>query len=82
MDDIETFLDNAQALFHALEQLKAIEGPALLLPGRLEEYDFIREQASTAYTSLKQQIHAFGQQLEMEEKRLEKAARTFRKFSI
>jgi hypothetical protein len=49
MDDLDQLIDNMRTFCAALEKLRLMEGPEMLLPGSVETYNRTLEDAYTAF---------------------------------
>lgn len=49
MDDIDEVLESFRILSARLEKLRHLEGPEFLLPGRVDDYHSVLEDAYAAY---------------------------------
>jgi len=76
VDDIEALLTTIRTFYAKLEQLRAMEGPELLLPGRTEIYRETLEDAYAAYGQLETIVDELGAELEYQHKRLDEGVRT------
>ena len=72
MDDIEEMLEAVRTLYVSLEKLHQLEGPEFLLPGRVEAYHSLLEDAYAAYGRIESKVDELGQQLEDEHRRLDR----------
>jgi len=77
MDDIEGLIEALRALYAHLEKLKSIEGPELLLPGRIDQYQRLLDDAYAAYSRVETAVDELGQELEYEHTRLDNAAKKY-----
>lgn len=77
MDDIDTLLESIRVLYANLEKLRAMSGPEMLLPGRVETYHSTLEDAYTAYGKIETMVDELGQQLEAEHARLDKGVEKY-----
>jgi len=77
MDDIDELLESFRVLYASLEKLHQLEGPEFLLPGRIETYHSILEEAYAAYGRIETRVDALGQQLEAEHTRLDKGVEKY-----
>jgi hypothetical protein len=64
-------------LYGSLAELRLMEEPAMLLPGRTQRYREVLEDAYAAYSRIETVIDALGQQLEYEHKRLDEGVRRY-----
>lgn len=77
MDDREELLETIRTFYAALEQLRALEGPVFLLPGRTETYQQTLEGAYAAYGKLETMVDELGNELEYQHKRLDEGVRKY-----
>jgi hypothetical protein len=77
MDDIDILLETVRGLYAHLEQLKRIAGPEFQVPGSIDQYQSLLEDAYAAYDRVETTIEELGQALEYEHARLEKAVKQF-----
>lgn len=77
MDDIDKLFEPCRTLYACLAKLRAMEGPEMLLPGRIETYHSTLEDASAAYGRRETVVDEVGQQLEAEHIRLDKGIETY-----
>ncbi len=77
MDDIEEVLEALRVVYANLEQLHLMEGPEFLLPGRVDTYHRILEDAYTAYSKVETKVDELGQQLEAEHARLDAGVKKY-----
>jgi hypothetical protein len=77
MDDVDELLESFRVLYASLEKLHQLEGPEFLLPGRIETYHSILEEAYAAYGRIETRVDALGQQLEAEHTRLDKGVEKY-----
>jgi hypothetical protein len=77
MDDIEELLESFRILYASLEKLRQIEGPEFLLPGRVDTYHTLLEDAYAAYGRIESRVDTLGQQLEDEHMRLDKGVKKY-----
>jgi len=77
VDEIEALLTTIRTFYAKLEQLRAMQGPELLLPGRTETYKETLEDAYAAYGQLETTIDALGAELEYQHKRLDEGVRNY-----
>jgi len=80
MDDIDELLESLRSLYASLEKLRQMEGPELLLPGRVEVYHSVLEDAYAAYGRIETRVDEHGRQLEVEHARLDKEVESYRRF--
>jgi hypothetical protein len=76
MDDIDELLESLRILYTSLEKLRQLEGPEFLLPGRVDDYHSILEDAYAAYGKIETRTDELGQQLEAEHTRLDAGVET------
>lgn len=67
MDDIEALLNTIRTFYAKLEQLRAMEGPEFVLPGRIETYRETLEDAYAAYGRLETTVDELGAELEYQQ---------------
>ena len=77
MDDVEKLLENIRAFYAALEKLRAMEGPEMLLPGKVDAYQETLEDAYAAYGQHKEQVDELGRDLEYQQKRLDEGVKKY-----
>ncbi len=77
MDDIEALVEALHTLYARVETLRGMEGVELLLPGRMENYHKILDDAYAAYELLEATIDALGQDLEKHRTCLDKDAELY-----
>ncbi len=77
MDDIEELLESFRILYASLEKLRQMEGPEFLLPGRIDAYHTLLEDAYAAYGRIENRVDTLGQQLEDEHTRLDKGVKKY-----
>ena len=77
MDDIENVLETFRTLYTSLEKLRQMEGPEMLLPGRVDVYHSTLEDAYAAYGKIETAVDELGQQLEAEHTRLETGVKKY-----
>jgi hypothetical protein len=71
MDDLDQLIENIRTFCSALEKLRLMEGPEMLLPGRVETYNRTLEDAYTAYSQMETVVDEWGQELEYQHMRLD-----------
>ncbi len=54
-----------------------MEGPEFLLPGRIDAYHSVLEDAYAAFGKIETRVDELGQQLEAEHSRLDKGAKKY-----
>ena len=79
MDEIDTLIEALRRVYTSLERLKSIVGPELQVPGSIDQYQSLLEDAYTAYDRVETTVEELGQALEYEHTRLEQAAKQFGK---
>ena len=77
MDDINDLLESFRILYVNLEKLRLMEGPEFLLPGRIDAYHSVLENAYAAFGKIETRVDELGQQLEAEHSRLDKGAKKY-----
>lgn len=77
MDDIDELFEAFRTLYANLEKLRLMEEPEFLLPGRVEAYHRVLEDAYAAFGTIETRVDEFGQQLEAEHARLDKGVKTY-----
>ena len=77
MDDIDELLESFRTLSASLEKLRQLEGPEFVLPGRVDAYHDVLEDAYTAFGKIETRVDELGQQLEAEHARLDKGVKTY-----
>ncbi len=75
MDDIEALLKTIRTFYAKLEQLRAMEGPELLLAGRTATYRETLEDAYASFGRLETTVDELGAELEYQHKRLDEDVR-------
>ncbi len=76
-DDIDELLESFRTLYAGLEKLRQLEGPEFLLPGRVDAYQRILEDAYAAFGKFETRVDELGQQLEAEHARLDKEVNAY-----
>lgn len=71
MDTIDELLESFRILSASLEKLHQLEGPEFVLPGRVDDYHSVLEDAYAAYGNIETRVDELGQQLEAEHARLD-----------
>ena len=61
MDDLDQLIENVRTFCAALEKLRLMEGPEMLLPGHVETYNRTLEDAYTAYAQIETAVDEWGQ---------------------
>jgi len=77
MDDIEELLETFRTLSANLEKLRQLEGPEFLLPGRVDAYHDLLEDAYAAFEKIETGVDELGQQLEAEHARLDTGVKKY-----
>jgi hypothetical protein len=77
MDDIDELLESFRVLYASMEKLHLMEGPEFLLPGRIDIYHSILEEAYAAYGRIETRVDELGQQLEAEHTRLDRGVEKY-----
>jgi len=77
MNDIEGLIEALRALYAHLERLKSIEGPEFHVPGSVDQYQSLLEDAYAAYDRVETTVEELGQALEYEHTRLDKAVKQY-----
>jgi hypothetical protein len=77
MDDIEEVLEALRVVYANLEQLRLMEGPENLLPGGVDAYRLLLEDAYAAYSKVETTVDELGQQLEAEHARLDAGVKKY-----
>jgi hypothetical protein len=77
MDDIEELLEAFRTLYANLEKLRQLEGPEFLLPGRVDAYHDLLEDAYAAFGKIETRVDELGQQLEAEHARLDTGVKKY-----
>jgi len=77
MDAIEELLEAFRTLYASLEKLRQLEGPEFLLPGRVDDYHNVLEDAYAAYSKIETRVDELGQQLEAEHARLDEGVKKY-----
>jgi prefoldin subunit 5 len=75
MDEIDALMEALRTVYRSLEKLKSIEGPELHVPGSIDQYQSLLEDAYAAYDRVETTVEELGQALEYEHARLEKAVK-------
>jgi hypothetical protein len=71
MEDLDQLIENIRTFCAALEKLRLMEGPEMLLPGSVEAYNSTLEDAYTAYAQIETTVDEWGQELEYQHKCLD-----------
>jgi hypothetical protein len=66
MDAIDELLGSFRILYTSLEKLRRLEEPEFLLPGSVDDYHRVLEDAYAAYGNIETKVDELGQQLEAE----------------
>lgn len=77
MDDIEELLESIRIVYASLEKLHQLDGPEFLLPGRIDAYHSLLEEAYAAFGRIETRVDELGQQLEDEHQRLDKGVKKY-----
>ena len=77
MDDVEELLEAFRTLSASLEKLRQLEGPEFLLPGRVDAYHDLLEDAYAAFGKIETRVDELGHQLEAEHARLDKGVKKY-----
>jgi hypothetical protein len=77
MDDIEALVEALHTLDTRVETLRGMEGVKLLLPGRIENYHKVLDDAYAAYELLETIIDVLGQDLKKHRTRLDKDVKLY-----
>ena len=77
MDDIDGLLEAFRMLYASLEKLRQMDGPDMLLPGKVESYHNILEDAYAAYGKVETMVDELGQQLEDEHRWLDEGVKQY-----
>jgi hypothetical protein len=77
MDDIEELLEAFRTLYASLEKLRQLEGPEFLLPGRIDAYHSLLEDAYAAFGKIETRVDELGQRLEAEHSRLDRGVQKY-----
>ena len=77
MDDIDALLETLRTFYANLEKLRLMEGPEMLLPGRVQTYQQTLEAANTAYGEIEVIIAGLGQELKQQRERLDEGVRKY-----
>jgi hypothetical protein len=78
MDQIDQLIENVRTFCSALEKLRLMEGPEMLLPGSVEAYNSTLEDAYTAYSQMETAVDEWGQELEYQHMRLDEGVKQYR----
>ena len=77
MDDSDELLESFRILYASLEKLRLMEETEFLLPGRVDDYHSVLEDAYAAYGKIETRVDELGQQLEAEHARLDKGVKKY-----
>ena len=77
MDDIDELLEALRILYTSLEKLHQLEGPEFVLPGRVNDYHNVLEDAYAAYGKIETRVDELGQELEAEHTRLDEGVKKY-----
>jgi hypothetical protein len=77
MDQIDQLIENVRTFCAALEKLRLMERPEMLLPGRVEMYNRTLEDAYTAYAQIETAVDEWGQELEYQHMRLDEGVKLY-----
>ncbi len=77
MDAIDEVLEAFRILYTSLEKLRQLEGPEFLLPGSVDDYHSILEDAYAAYDNIVTRVDELGQELEAEHARLDQGVKKY-----
>ncbi len=77
MDDLDQLIENMRTFCAALEKLRLMEGPEMLLPGSVEAYNSTLEDAYTAYSQIETTVDEWGQELEYQHMRLDEGVKLY-----
>lgn len=77
MDEIDTLIQALRSVYASLEQLKSIAGSQLQVPGSVDQYQSLLEDAYAAYDRVETTVEELGQALEYEHTRLEQVVKQF-----
>jgi prefoldin subunit 5 len=77
MDQIDQLIENVRTFCAVLEKLRLMEGPEMLLPGRVEMYNRTLEDAYTAYAQVETAVDEWGQELEYQHMRLDEGVKQY-----
>lgn len=75
MDEIDALIEALRTVYASLEKLKSIEGPELQVPGSIDQYQSLLEDAYAAYDRVETTVEELGQALEYEHSRLDNAVK-------
>ncbi len=77
MDDIEELLESFRIVYASLEKLRQLAGPEFVLPGRVDAYHDVLEDAYTAFGKIETRVDELGEQLEAEHARLDAGVKKY-----
>jgi hypothetical protein len=77
MDDIDELLESFRTLSASLEKLRQLEGPEFVLPGKVDDYHSVLEDAYAAYDKIETRVDELGQELEAEHARLDQEVKKY-----
>ena len=77
MDDIDALIETLRTLYAYLEKLKTIEGPEFLVPGSVDQYHSLLDDAYATYSKVETTVDELGQELEYEHSRLDNALKRY-----
>lgn len=77
MDEIDTLMEALRTVYANLEKLKSIAGPELHVPGSIDQYQSLLEDAYAAYDRVETTVEELGQALEYEHARLDQAVEQY-----
>ena len=75
MDEMNILIEALRTVYTSLERLKSIAGPELQIPGSIDQYQSLLEDAYTAYDRIETTVEELGQALEYEHARLEQVVK-------
>ncbi len=71
MDDIEELIESLRVVYANLARLQQMDGPEMLLPGRVATYRSCLEDAYVVYGRAANRMEELGQLLQSEQQRLD-----------
>ena len=77
MDEMDGLIEALRTVYTTLERLKSIAGPELQVPGSIDQYQSLLEDAYAAYDRVETTGEELGQALEYEHARLEQVVKQF-----
>ncbi len=77
MDDIDALIEALRTFYACLERLKTIEGSEFLVPGSVDQYQSLLDDAYAAYSRVETTVEELGRELEYEHTRLDKAIKQY-----